>query len=331
MSKNDLLPVILEREAEKLRQEKEIFDQRKGQESRWFILRLVMGYSAVGLLGIIMIVSSFIIFHHDNFPNTILTLACSALFVDVVGLLICVWKIVLNPSFMTKLEPATSTIESYDQILLGEDMHISQQEQAYVAQKKKQNGKEEAGLDEKGKKGQLVLIKPNDAINLSNWTYKGDWKAQDEVLIVTNSVDGGIYKQGVEWKNYTLRFEFKIVQKCCAWIVRAMSLDEFFMIQCDFERIRPHFRTSRLLKLGKNVGGGFQVLNEVKHNLSLKEWNKVETNVLGDCIVILLNNTIVWKDEKVLHEFKNGTIGFRCANQEHSLFKEIELIVGTPA
>jgi hypothetical protein len=117
MNTNDLLPVILEREAEKLRQEKETFNQRKEQENRWFKLRLIMGYSAVVLLTVIMVVSSFIVLNYKNFPASVITSASIAFFGDVLGLLICVWKIVLNPNFMTRLEPATSTVRTYDEFL----------------------------------------------------------------------------------------------------------------------------------------------------------------------------------------------------------------------
>ena len=117
MKNNDFLPVILERESEKLRQERETFDQRKEQEYRWFKLRLVMGYSAVVLLGAIMVVSSYIVLNHSTFPGIVVTAAGGALFGDVLGLIVCVWKIVLNPNFVTKLEPATSTVHSYDPIM----------------------------------------------------------------------------------------------------------------------------------------------------------------------------------------------------------------------
>ena len=119
MNTNDFLPIILERETEKLRQEKEIFDQQKIQENRWFKLRLIMGYSSLVLLGAIMIVSSYIVLNHIDFPATVVPAAGVALFGDVLGLLICVWKIVLNPNFMTKLESATNTLNSYDHLLEG--------------------------------------------------------------------------------------------------------------------------------------------------------------------------------------------------------------------
>lgn len=135
MSRTVLLPVILERETEKLRQEKETFDQRKEQENRWFKLRLIMGYSAVILLVAIMIVSSFIVLNHSTFPGNVVTAAGAALFGDVLGLLICVWKIVLNPNFMSKLEPATNTIESYEKLLREAGMAQEDEEDESIQQR----------------------------------------------------------------------------------------------------------------------------------------------------------------------------------------------------
>lgn len=128
MNKDNFLPVILEREIEKLRQEKEIFDQRKEQEGRWFKLRLIMGYSSVFLLGSIMFVSSYIILNPSLFSPNITTTAGVALFGDVLGLLTCVWKIVLNPTFMTKLEPATNTIQSYEEMLASTGLPSTEKE-----------------------------------------------------------------------------------------------------------------------------------------------------------------------------------------------------------
>lgn len=102
-------PVMIERADEQLRQERETFDQRKWQESQWFKLRLFMGYSSVVLLTAIMFVSSYILLNASEFSDYVVAAAGSALFIDVLGLLIGVWKIVLNPAFITKLEPVTIT------------------------------------------------------------------------------------------------------------------------------------------------------------------------------------------------------------------------------
>lgn len=102
-----LTPVVVARATEQLRQERETFDQAKQHEGRWFVLRLVMGYSAVLLLGAIMVIASYVLFNSSVFPASVVTAAGAALFVDVLGLLIVVWKIALNPNFYARLAPVT--------------------------------------------------------------------------------------------------------------------------------------------------------------------------------------------------------------------------------
>lgn len=107
MDHSDLTPVVLARATEQLRQERETFDQAKQHEGRWFVLRLVMGYAAVILLAAIMVVASYVLFNATQFPPAVVTAAGAALFVDVLGLLIAVWKIALNPNFYARLGPVT--------------------------------------------------------------------------------------------------------------------------------------------------------------------------------------------------------------------------------
>jgi hypothetical protein len=103
---------VVERIKERLRQERETFDQHKAHENRWFHLRLVMGYSSVVLLVAIMIVSSYILFNNASFSGTVVSLAGAALFADTLGLIISIWKVVFNPDFMTKLAPITQLEEA---------------------------------------------------------------------------------------------------------------------------------------------------------------------------------------------------------------------------
>ena len=105
----ELNPIMVERASEQLRQERETFDQAKSQENRWFVLRLIMGYSSIVLLVGVMVVSIFILFNHADFPPAVVTAAGSALFVDVIGMLIGIWKITLNPKSVTKLKPTTQS------------------------------------------------------------------------------------------------------------------------------------------------------------------------------------------------------------------------------
>lgn len=117
MNKADLLPIIYERENEKLRQEKESFNQRRFQDSLWFVLRIIMGYSSIILLFSIVVICCIIIFNSKMYPTNVVIIVSSALFIDIVGLIICVWKIVLNPKTFSQITPTTVSINSYDELL----------------------------------------------------------------------------------------------------------------------------------------------------------------------------------------------------------------------
>lgn len=93
------------REEEKLRQIKASFNQNEKHKSQWNVLRLVMGSFAVIMLATVLVISFYILLNNKDFPSSVVISAGGALFVDTLGLLISVWKIVLDPKFITKLEP----------------------------------------------------------------------------------------------------------------------------------------------------------------------------------------------------------------------------------
>lgn len=99
--------IEIARAAEQLRQEQETFDQQKYHENSWFVLRLIMGYSSIALLTAILIVSSIILFNPDRYSSAVTTAAGAALFIDAVGLVVSVWKGVLEPKATRKLSPVT--------------------------------------------------------------------------------------------------------------------------------------------------------------------------------------------------------------------------------
>jgi hypothetical protein len=113
---------MLMRLEEQLRQEREVFDQRKAQGERWFTLRLRMGYMAVVLLPLFMGITSYIIFNSGRFPPSVVALSATALLADVLGTLLSVWKLVLSPDSISKAEPVTN---SFDKITAdGSHRHI---------------------------------------------------------------------------------------------------------------------------------------------------------------------------------------------------------------
>ena len=100
---------------ETLRQKRETFDQRRQQDARWFNLRLTMGFMATFLLPVVAFVMLLIMSFHERFPSSVVVWAGGVLFADVVGLLIAIWKFVLNPSSVKRLEPVTSVKSSLDE------------------------------------------------------------------------------------------------------------------------------------------------------------------------------------------------------------------------
>lgn len=101
----DSSAVKLTKAAEKLRQQQETFNQRKKHDSKWFWLKLIMGYSAILLLFSILVISCVIIFNYNDYPENIVNWATPALFVDILGLIFTVWRVVLKPTDSTKLAP----------------------------------------------------------------------------------------------------------------------------------------------------------------------------------------------------------------------------------
>lgn len=107
MPPRELSPIEFERASEQLRQERESFNQQKKQNNLWFCLRLVMGYSSVVILLIIAGVSAYIIAHSERFDSKIVLSASIGMIGDIVGLMISVWKVVLNPQTFKEISPVT--------------------------------------------------------------------------------------------------------------------------------------------------------------------------------------------------------------------------------
>ncbi len=112
--------IDLQRALEATRQERETFELRKKHEERWFLLRFVMGWVSVALIIGIMVVSCLILVNSPVYSDKVVIGALIALFVDILGLAIAVWRIVLNPSFVTRLEPITRH-QSYPSLTTDND------------------------------------------------------------------------------------------------------------------------------------------------------------------------------------------------------------------
>lgn len=99
--------IALESAMERLRQERETFNQALAHQERWFLLRLTMGYAAVVLLPLIAILCGYIVFSPEHYSAATVSIATGALLTDVLGLFASIWKVVLNPASIGKLSPVT--------------------------------------------------------------------------------------------------------------------------------------------------------------------------------------------------------------------------------
>lgn len=97
---------------EQLRQERMVFDQTLGHAERWFTLRLRLGYIAAVLLPSFFVLASLLVINHTDYPTAVVTSASGALFMDVLGMVLAVWKLVLNPDSLPKAAPLINTADA---------------------------------------------------------------------------------------------------------------------------------------------------------------------------------------------------------------------------
>ena len=107
MNHASVTAIEIERATEQLRQERETFEQRRLHDRRWFLLRLVMGYASVLLLGGVLALSSWVLLHSTEYSTGVVSAAGAALFVDALGLLVSVWRGVVSPDSSKRLSPVT--------------------------------------------------------------------------------------------------------------------------------------------------------------------------------------------------------------------------------
>jgi hypothetical protein len=103
--------IAIQNAIERTRQETAIFEEQLVQERRWFHLRLTMGYVVVVLLLGIALISGYILVNETAYSGPTRTAAAAALFVDVLGLIVGMFRVVLPPQNATKLTPVTGATD----------------------------------------------------------------------------------------------------------------------------------------------------------------------------------------------------------------------------
>lgn len=106
--------VAIARLNERLRQERELFNQRKKQDVRSFRLWMAMGWTAVVLFPAICAFSGFVLVNHGEFADGIVALAASALLVEALGLVGAVWRAAMGYR-PKRLEPTTPPLKEAEE------------------------------------------------------------------------------------------------------------------------------------------------------------------------------------------------------------------------
>jgi purine-cytosine permease-like protein len=75
-----------QRRDERLRQERETFDQHKAHHSAWFGLRLTTGFVAIIALVVILCVAAIVVMSPGRYSGTVVTLAAVAILADIAAL-----------------------------------------------------------------------------------------------------------------------------------------------------------------------------------------------------------------------------------------------------
>lgn len=183
-----------------------------------------------------------------------------------------------------------------------------------------------------------------------NWFGSGkfEFDKTNNAYVVADTDAGYIYAKTLLWKDYYLKLEFKILNKCLGVVVRANNLSNYVMLQIRKDAIRPHIRANGgWIPYETNVTG-LTYEKDIKDG----EWDLLEARVKGEDIEIIIRSksSIVinkhWKipsgkitvpiydksDEQrknmthimdVVASYDYGSFGFRNGHGERALVKDL--------
>jgi hypothetical protein len=93
---------------ERLRQEKETFDQAKSQDERAFRVRLAFAWVAVVILPAVLIAAIMVLTFHRDFNDFVIRFAAAALFVDGLSTGASLYRIMVTGLPKRELKPVTT-------------------------------------------------------------------------------------------------------------------------------------------------------------------------------------------------------------------------------
>jgi hypothetical protein len=101
--------VAISQAEERMRQERETFNQRQKQDRWWFRVRISMACVAMVLLPSLGLLCAWIALHHSEYSAPVGSLAAAGLVQEILGLLAAIWKLAFG-SGPKALEPVTPPV-----------------------------------------------------------------------------------------------------------------------------------------------------------------------------------------------------------------------------
>lgn len=132
--------------------------------------------------------------------------------------------------------------------------------------------------------------------DLDKWFGMGHFKHDrvNQCYSITQSEPGYIFAPTLLWDDYTLAFDFKIVDICLGVIMRAVNLSNYAMLQITEKGIRPHIR----------INGGWSVQEEKEAGLAFRK-NSFSKDDWYRCTLSCDKNVI---DIKIVEQKQSKTV-----------------------
>lgn len=192
----------------------------------------------------------------------------------------------------------------------------------------------------------LYFIPLSHRNNKKDWTGEGyfDLAETQNSYEITKSYWGFIFQKTLNWGNYSLNFDFKILNSCLGVIIRAVNHSNFILLQINPDGVKPHVF----------VNGGYKVFDFDETNLKFQDqlsfdcWHKCSIQCVGQEIFVKVSNKDnsfdrswnipegviffkYYKDEGDKNPVKipfpitleYGTFGFRNHDREKALIKNV--------
>jgi hypothetical protein len=178
-----------------------------------------------------------------------------------------------------------------------------------------------------------------------DWVGRGklNFSQSEKAYEITDSHAGFIFPKTTQWDDYSFDFEFKIANVCLGWVVRAVNLSNYIMLQCGYDGINPHIRINGNWSL---VGHGEANLT-FEENLSPDKWYRAVVTcekrnikmtiydgktvvfdrhwIIPDNIIINFERPGSQPDLRIAQEvdFDFGAIGFRNHGAEDAFVRNV--------